>query len=168
MEKLYRKSSLITSTNSFLILVNSQKQPMHAKKTFENFQRDHKEDILKETTRKSSLFFPLHPVQDFSAGFCIFQEGTCSGVVSHFSAEKTTFCIWGENAYLKRNWSNTMKLPIFVFVGNPINKNGAIVWKGYHNVIHFSIIGNFTSVCTLSITSLDIFRLGYILSHSMV
>ena len=62
-----------------------------------------------------------------------------------------------------------MKLPIFLFVGNPINKNRVvIVWKGYHNVIHFSIIGNVTSVCTLSITNLDIFRLGYILSHSMV
>ena len=29
------------------------------------------------------------------------------------------------------------------------------------------LLAIFTSVCTLSITSLDIFRLGYILSHSM-
>ena len=32
---------------------------------------------------------------------------------------------------------------------------------------HFSIIGIFISVNNLSITSLDIFRLGNILSHSM-
>ena len=47
-------------------------------------------------------------------------------------------------AYLNRNWSNTMMLPIVVFVGSPISKNRlVIVWKGCHNVIHFSIIGNF-------------------------
>ena len=58
-----------------------------------------------------------------------------------------------------------MKLPIFVFVRNPINKNRFVmVWKGYHNV---NIIGIFTSVCTLFITKLDIFRLGYVLSHSI-
>ena len=61
-----------------------------------------------------------------------------------------------------------MKLPIFVFVGNPISNNRVlIVWKGSHNMIHFRIIGSFTSVYTLSITNLDIFKLGYILSHSM-
>ena len=71
-------------------------------------------------------------------------------------------------AYLNKNWSNTMKFPIIVFAGNPINKNRVlIVWKKYHNVIHFSIIVIFTSLCTLSITSLDIIILGYILSHSM-
>ena len=59
-----------------------------------------------------------------------------------------------------------MKLPLFLFVGNPINKNKVpIAWKGYHNVIYFSII--FTSVYTLPITNLDIFRLAYILSHSI-
>ena len=58
-----------------------------------------------------------------------------------------------------------MKLPIFVFVGNPININRfVIVWEGYHNV---NIIGIFISVCTLFITNLDIFRLGYVLSHSI-
>ena len=58
-----------------------------------------------------------------------------------------------------------MKLPIFVFAGNPISKNRfVIVWKWYHNV---NIIGIFTSVCTLFITKLDIFRLGYVLSHSI-
>ena len=37
-------------------------------------------------------------------------------------------------------------------------------------MINFSIFMNmffFTSVCTLSITSFDIFRRGYVLSHSM-
>ena len=59
-----------------------------------------------------------------------------------------------------------MKLPLFLFVGNPINKNKVpIVWKGYHNVIYFSII--FTSAYTLAITNLDIFRLAYILSHNI-
>ena len=35
-----------------------------------------------------------------------------------------------------------MKLPIFVFVGNPINKNRAVVvWKEYHNVF-ILVLGN--------------------------
>ena len=37
-----------------------------------------------------------------------------------------------------------MKLPIFMFVGNSVNKNKVLmVKKGYHNAIHFSIISNF-------------------------
>ena len=63
-----------------------------------------------------------------------------------------TFSSWESNslhmrrkyAYLRRNLYNTIKLPIFVFIGDPINKNRVvIVWKGYYNVIHFSIIRNF-------------------------
>ena len=62
-----------------------------------------------------------------------------------------TFLRWKETflhmrwkyAYLNRNWSNTMKFTITVFALNPVNKNRVIiVWKGYYNVIHFSIIGN--------------------------
>ena len=57
-----------------------------------------------------------------------------------------------------------MTLFIFKFVLNTINKNRVvIVGKGYHNVIYFSI-NNY--LFTLSITNLDIFRLGYILSLS--
>ena len=58
-----------------------------------------------------------------------------------------------------------MKLPIFMFVGHPINKNRIVlVWERYHNA---SIISIFTSICTLSITNLDIFRLGCVSSHSI-
>ena len=59
-------------------------------------------------------------------------------------------------------------LPDFVFVGKPINKNGVvIVRKGYYNVIHFSTIGSFYISKYLPVISLDIFRLGYILSRSL-
>ena len=58
-----------------------------------------------------------------------------------------------------------MKLPIFMFVGHSINKNRIVlVWERYHNA---SIISIFTSICTLSITNLDIFRLGCVSSHSI-
>ena len=42
-----------------------------------------------------------------------------------------------------------------------------MVWKRYHNLTHFSIISNFISVCTLSITNLDMFRLGYIFTYNI-
>ena len=59
-----------------------------------------------------------------------------------------------------------MKLSIFGIVRNHINKDRVlIVRKGYHNVNHFSTIGNFYHYITYA--SLDIFRLGNILSHSM-
>ena len=52
-----------------------------------------------------------------------------------------------------------MKLPIFMFVENSINKNRvAMVWKGYHNMIHVLLI--FITLCTLCITNLHIFGLG--------
>ena len=52
-------------------------------------------------------------------------------------------------------------------VGNSISKNGVlIVWKRHHDVIHFSTKGNFY-ISIYHITNVDIFRLGYILSHSI-
>ena len=58
-----------------------------------------------------------------------------------------------------------MKLPIFMLLEKSVSKNRAVmVWKGYHNVIHFIISSN---LYTLSIINLDIFRLGYILSLSI-
>ena len=37
-----------------------------------------------------------------------------------------------------------MKLPIFVFEGNSINRNRILIaWKGYQNVIQFNIISDF-------------------------
>ena len=104
----------------------------------------------------------------FSAVFCIFQRVNCRGVVIFHIFKKETFLhMRRKYTYLNRNWPNIMKLPIIVFVGNAINKNRvAIVLNGYHNVIHFSIIGIFILVYTLSITSLEIFRLAYILSDS--
>ena len=37
-----------------------------------------------------------------------------------------------------------MKIPVFMCVENSINKNRvAMIWKGYHNAIHFSIISIF-------------------------
>ena len=89
------------------------------------------------------------------------KDGACLFVVQHFvySNESLgeewlffTFLSWGINflrmwrkyAYLNKNLQNTMKLLIFVFVGNPINKSKVVlVWKGYYSVTHFSIIGNF-------------------------
>ena len=61
-----------------------------------------------------------------------------------------------------------MKLPIFVFAGNPINKIRVVIdRKDTIMLIILVLQVIFTSVCTLFITSLDIFRLGYILSHTM-
>ena len=31
-------------------------------KTFENFKKDHRKDVLKEIMKKLSLYLPLHPV----------------------------------------------------------------------------------------------------------
>ena len=58
-KKYAKKSALTTSPITILNLVNSPKQPMHAK-DFWNFKRDHRQDVLKETMKK--LTFPLHPV----------------------------------------------------------------------------------------------------------
>ena len=68
------------------------------------------------------------------AGFCIFQRASWGkrGYFSHFSAEKVTWCI-----------SAKIRLS-FIFLGNSINKNRVVmVSKGCHDVIHFSVIGNF-------------------------
>ena len=54
-------------------------------------------------------------------------------------------------------------MQMFLFVSNCINRNRIlIVWKGYHNVIHFRIISDFC-ISIYPITNLDVFRLGYIL-----
>ena len=46
------------------MLVNSPKSQC-MQKTFENFKRDQREDILKETMKKLIWFFPLHPVPTY-------------------------------------------------------------------------------------------------------
>ena len=86
------------------------------------------------------------PCMYFSAGFCIFQWVTRRDYFSHFLSGKVTLCIWGENNL------------VFIFAGNSINKI---------ELICFNIIRNFLSVCTLSIINLYIFKLGFILSHSI-
>ena len=42
-----------------------------------------------------------------------------------------------------------------------------MVWKEYHNGIHFSTMSDFYISMYLSITNLDMFRLGYIFAHSI-
>ena len=42
-----------------------------------------------------------------------------------------------------------------------------MVWKGYYNAIHFSIISNFYVNMHLFITNLDMFKLGYLFTHSV-
>ena len=46
-------------------------------------------------------------------------------------------------AFFTLNFPYSNESPICVFVGNFINKNRVLMlWKGYHNVIHFNIISN--------------------------
>ena len=88
----------------------------------------------------------------FSAGFCIFQLVTCGGeVIFHILSWKSNFVHMRKISYWKKKKKktekqllNTMKLQIFMLVGNSINKNRVVmVSKGFYNVIYFSIISNF-------------------------
>ena len=67
-------------------------------------------------------------------------------VIFHIFKLEKQRCAYEEKIrlILKRNHLNIMKLPSFMFVGSSINKNRVVmVWKGYYNAIHFSIIISF-------------------------
>ena len=67
----------------------------------------------------------------FSAGFCVFQRFTYKVVITFhiFKLKKIFLHMRRKYAYLNRNWSSTIKLPIIAPVGNPINTNRVVSLK---------------------------------------
>ena len=67
----------------------------------------------------------------FNEGFFVFQRFTYKVVITfHIFKLKRNFLHKGRKyAYLNRNWSNTIKLPIIAFVENPFNTNRVVKYK---------------------------------------
>ena len=92
----------------------------------------------------------------FSAGFCIFRVVTCGGEVD--------ICAYEEKIGISEKQLLKHYETASFYVCRELYQ-----WSKKNSIMQFILVllATFIFVCTLSITNLDIFRLGYMFTHSI-